>query len=540
MRTALLYNFLIEANIMASIAILLMMGLRRFLRRPLGNGALCFGWLLVAARLLLPLSLPNPLINGIRSPFAMDAAIRPIAGQVKVRLTDALTDAGHLLYRADLIKTSGLANSLSWKMQDASVSIALAKIYGLGVAAILIWCVYRNARFRAQLRADRIEPISGQLLAQYEALCAWRGVKPVPVYFTDPLPSACLVGVLRPYIALPLTASPQDALHVLTHEVCHIKNRDNYWNVARLLCVALHWFNPLVWLAASMSRADSELRCDDRVTEPMSPEERKAYANVLVLAAARRCAPGMTVLATGMTMTGRQLKARVTTVLRGAHPLRWLAVSFAVLSSLCLAGAFATREARAVPRLLRSHPAISAAEITGEEQAMAYAEALWRMDDMGLTQWSDPEFEKSLTWEVVDYEPDAYYILTASTPDFEGLLLAHFDLMGNAVALSYNDRAASTMSSAITLNDQEQRDLFDDLKGYLTEVNPERAQQANYFQAVQEYLAGNARYIDIACWRSQAAWENNYDVTAYFTVELSPAVRIVYYNINYGDINGNG
>ena len=33
MRTALIYNFLIEANIMASIAIVLMMAIRKFLRR---------------------------------------------------------------------------------------------------------------------------------------------------------------------------------------------------------------------------------------------------------------------------------------------------------------------------------------------------------------------------------------------------------------------------------------------------------------------------------------------------------------------------
>ena len=39
MRAALLYNYLIEANIMASIAILLMLFLRKFLRRQLGNGA---------------------------------------------------------------------------------------------------------------------------------------------------------------------------------------------------------------------------------------------------------------------------------------------------------------------------------------------------------------------------------------------------------------------------------------------------------------------------------------------------------------------
>ena len=161
--------------------------------------------------------------------------------------------------------------------------------------------------------------------------------------FIDPLPSACLVGVFRPYIALPLSASPQDAIHVLTHEICHVKNKDHLWGILRLLCCAIHWFNPLVWLAAAMSRTDSELRCDDRVTQPMNQEE-KSYASVLVLAAARRNAPGLGVLATGMTMTGRRLKDRVLMIVQKKQPLRWLVLSFMVLSSMLLLGSFATSE----------------------------------------------------------------------------------------------------------------------------------------------------------------------------------------------------
>ena len=60
MRSAFVYNFLIEANIMASIAIILMIPLRKFFRKQLGNSAICFGWLLVAIRLLCPLSLGDP------------------------------------------------------------------------------------------------------------------------------------------------------------------------------------------------------------------------------------------------------------------------------------------------------------------------------------------------------------------------------------------------------------------------------------------------------------------------------------------------
>ena len=534
MRTALLYNFLIEANLMASIAILLMMILRKCLRRQLGNGALCFGWLLVALRLLLPITLPNPLINGIRSPFAADLAIRPIAGQVKVRLTDALGQAGSLLYRAKLIKPANLAYQLTWEVENASLSISLAKIYAVGVIVILVWTLYCNARFRLRLRADRIDPIYGRLREQYEALCAERHIKPVPVYFVDPLPSACLVGVLRPYIALPLTASPQDAIHVLTHEVCHIKNGDHWWNAVRLLCVALHWFNPLVWLAASMSRTDGELRCDDRVTGPMDSAGRKAYANVLVLAAARRNAPGMAVLATGMTMTGRKLKTRIMTVMNDRRPLKWLSVCFMVLASMCLVGAFATAEMRYVPRLLRNNPAISQADIQSDEDAFAYADTIWAMPALNR------EKDEGLTWEVYDHEPGGDYSLYGSTPAQENLLFTHFDLGGNLVAIMCAEPTELCNASPITVSGQAQNDLFNDLKTWLSDVNPDRAKTANYFQTVQEYFRGDVRYVDIACWSSEAACENSYDVSAYFTVQIAPETRIIYYNMNYGGLNGNG
>ena len=225
MRSAFVYNFLIEANIMASIAIILMIPLRKFFRKQLGNSAICFGWLLVAIRLLCPLSLVNPLIHTIRSPFAADTAIRPIAGQIKVRISDALGDLSSLFWRADNQSAYEVTNRLQVGMENASTSITLAKVWLAGVLLIVAWFLFSNIRFRLRLRADRIDRISGELLEQYEALCRRRHIKPVPVYFTDPLPSACLVGVFRPYIALPLSASPQDVIHVLTHEICHIKTR---------------------------------------------------------------------------------------------------------------------------------------------------------------------------------------------------------------------------------------------------------------------------------------------------------------------------
>lgn len=395
MRSAFVYNFLIEANIMASIAIILMIPLRKFFRKQLGNSAICFGWLLVAIRLLCPLSLVNPLIHEIRSPFAADVAIRPIAGQIKVRVSDALEGLSRVFWRADNQSAYKVTNRLQNGIENASASITLAKIWLVGVLLVIAWFLFCNIRFRMRLRADRIEPITGELKDQFDELCRQRKIRPVPVYFTDPLPSACLVGVFRPYIALPLSAAPQDVIHVLTHEICHVKNRDHLWGILRLLCCAIHWFNPLVWIAASMSRTDSELRCDDRVTQPMNQEERKSYASVLVLAAARRNAPGLGVLATGMTMTGKRLKTRISTVMQNKKPLRWLTISFAIFSSMCLIGAFATSEAKEqlemgvgwpVDEHTLAEALSSNRHINNENDAIAYARELCERYWVGDTE----------------------------------------------------------------------------------------------------------------------------------------------------------
>ena len=112
MRTATVYNFLLEANIMASIAIILMIIVRKFFRKHLGSRVIRFSWLLVAIRLLLPISLPNPWISEIRPAYLLDTGIRPIAGQIKIRLTDALSD-GYYWMRRSLGGDNALTEGIS-------------------------------------------------------------------------------------------------------------------------------------------------------------------------------------------------------------------------------------------------------------------------------------------------------------------------------------------------------------------------------------------------------------------------------------------
>ena len=72
----------------------------------------CFGCLLTAIRLLCPLSLPNPFIHEIRPAYLSDTIIRPIAGQIKIRLIDAITDLGVVFWRAGNQEAAKESNTL--------------------------------------------------------------------------------------------------------------------------------------------------------------------------------------------------------------------------------------------------------------------------------------------------------------------------------------------------------------------------------------------------------------------------------------------
>ena len=87
-----------------------------------------------------------------------------------------------------------------------------------------------------------------------------------PVYMMESeLDSPCLFGILRPAVYLTPAAirSEESLRHVLAHEETHARHLDPLWSLLRSVCLAVYWFDPLVWIAVSASRTDCELACDE-------------------------------------------------------------------------------------------------------------------------------------------------------------------------------------------------------------------------------------------------------------------------------------
>jgi len=96
-------------------------------------------------------------------------------------------------------------------------------------------------------------------------------------------------GIRRPCLVVPARASSwSDAwIHaLLCHELEHIRRGDWLLNVVTDAVQAVHWFNPLFWLARRRLRLESERACDDAVLRAGAMASE--YASQLVAIARRQ------------------------------------------------------------------------------------------------------------------------------------------------------------------------------------------------------------------------------------------------------------
>ncbi len=198
--------------------------------------------------------------------------------------------------------------------------------------------------------------LTGWNLASYRSLKT-RLSEAVPsgmrnVYLTDRVDSAFVVGLIRPKIYLPTGLTPVERACVAAHERTHIRRGDPWRRLLFFVALTVHWFNPLVWMAFSLSGKDMELSCDEAVlnramgrldeqSDTSDADVRAAYAKTLVKFASRGRIGGPA-LAFGEGETG----GRVKNVMKYKKPVLWVSVAAAavlVFTGILMAVNFSAR-----------------------------------------------------------------------------------------------------------------------------------------------------------------------------------------------------
>ena len=212
-------------------------------------------------------------------------------------------------------------NPLKQNETTAQKTNVLLIVWGVGAFVVGSVILASNLRFTAQLRRSRKQMM----------------IHVVPVYVTDAVETPCLFGMWRPSVYMPadVWADERTLRHVLAHELTHYRHKDHIWSLLRCICVTVHWYNPLVWLAAILSQNDGEQACDEGALRELGEQERTDYAKTLL---ELTCVgyKGVLTAATSMTGSEADLKSRVKRI--AANPQMTAAAVAVTIAAVLLTG----------------------------------------------------------------------------------------------------------------------------------------------------------------------------------------------------------
>ncbi|MBQ8655117.1 MAG: hypothetical protein IJ507_09285 [Clostridia bacterium] len=522
MRTATVFNFLVEATLIGSLLILAALVLRALIRRELGSRRLMILWVLVAMRLLLPIALPNPVMNWLKPNLSQDAGIRPMADQVRVRVGDA----AHNLYWKALGEDTdkSIIHSLIWRLVYATRSGRLSRtaliIYLSGAMLTLAGSIGCNALFILQIRRRRRHKLPPEYRDVFLQLCTRRRLKHPPrVWMVEGLPGSCSFDLMRPVIALPLHASAEDVPAMLDRELCHIRCGDRFWAVVRSACCILHWFNPLVWLAAFLSRTDQCLACDEYALRGADDNARRLYASPLIhTAETHRAQPAVTVASSPAALRDRQLALRIRMILHPEKPSRCTCAVYLVCCALAAAGMFATAEQSSLANLpALTSPALrqQSVSLSDADTARQYAAAFLALEGIDADDgFVEPALMKSSAgWTVEWYVPGAELTSQLIFTE-EGEILGY--VSGDVIPGNLRP-----LARPITTHNGEGQQWCAFLSGFIEIHMPELWSRYEAMEIVSSGRSDGEQYITISLLDAQRepCWQA--------VVQVAPAGRVI-------------
>ncbi|MBI1374001.1 MAG: hypothetical protein GC159_14865 [Phycisphaera sp.] len=333
-------DWLWQTTWQASALIVLVFAVAASLGRWLSPGWRYALWVVVAVRLVMPVLPPSPtsVFNVMRllTPATIEAEASTSSpdafASVEVTTSGDLAPGESPAERfAAHAGASGARMTLS--RNHGAAAWALIACWLLGAALLLGWAVLCSVRLARRVRRAGVDA-DEDLQRELRACCEAMGVRRAPrLVITDVVAGPALTGVLRPTLLLPssvVTQLDSDELrYVLRHELAHLRRRDlwAHWLIVALR--ALHWFNPLVWLAARHVQNERELACDALVLSRGGTNDAPAYGRTLIkVIELMQNRPGVHA-ALGIGGSASKLKRRLSMLKTGRRRGWWIGVMVA-------------------------------------------------------------------------------------------------------------------------------------------------------------------------------------------------------------------
>ena len=301
-------NGIIFANVSASVAVLLVLLLRKLFKEKLFAKVFVMLWLLIIIRLLLPFEFYSSL-----SVFAPEK--EPVFEEVNQPFYIENPEEFGFSETKEEIPT------VSEKTKNAKISSESALVFIWALGGISVLGFFAAKHFYSVKRIlKNSEP--------YDVPEIYKTGK-TRFYKSKNLASPLSFGILRPAIVIPEETEEKELHFVLLHEQTHIKDRDAVLKILALFALSLNWFNPLVWFMVKIFERDIERYCDERVLKKIGAEKALFYANTILDFAERES------LSLNY-FSAASLCERVTSIMKTKHKKQNIFVSVLVLAAVLL------------------------------------------------------------------------------------------------------------------------------------------------------------------------------------------------------------
>lgn len=342
-----------EIIITVSVLIICILLVRRIFRRKIGSRFQYALWLLVALRLVIPVSIPVSLpMAEFMDPYHLmgfdtDEVVEQLEQPIQVTIHSG--NIYHLLAEdseqtAD--NASGETGGARMFFMAGHLGYSWLDVLGIlwtgGMLIVAAWILLTNRIFYHRLKKSRkIAELSMEAesaLRERLPRKVIRTYERIRIYTAEDLVSPCLYGMPgreAVYLTPELIEDTNRLCHVLTHELCHRKHGDSFWGILRGLLVTVYWFHPLVWVAAVLSKRDCELACDEAALMLLGEEERISYGETLLSIITRKARVfDLLCNATTMTGNGKSVKERIGFIAKKPQILRTAVALTAILMTV--------------------------------------------------------------------------------------------------------------------------------------------------------------------------------------------------------------